>query len=200
MFGGKLLVTQTSPNLAQIEKLLALLHGRGPADNGNVIPKGTGAIGAPPPPKPSGAKDDGLLSSFLSAPRERAKIESSMSHIRQLLMATIMFTNDNKGALPERFPEDLKPYLNGEDADIIANPRAPGKEVGYIYVRPAANLTQLPHPDQTIVIYEATDAWGDGICVGFADGHVEVVKDRNDFLKRLNMTPREQGGENPGKP
>jgi beta-lactamase regulating signal transducer with metallopeptidase domain len=200
MFGGKLLVTQTAPNLAQIEKLLVLLRGRGP-DKGNVTPKGTGAIEAPPA-GPGGTKDEGFVTLFLSGPRAKAKFETSASHIRQLLMATIMYANDNKNALPEGFPDDLKPYLGGKEAELLANPRAPGKEVGYVYVRPAASLSQLPHPSETVIMYEATDAWGDGLCVGFADGHVEVVKDRDQFLKRMGMTPADgkDAGKGPSKP
>jgi prepilin-type processing-associated H-X9-DG protein len=38
----------------------------------------------------------------------------------------------------------------------------------------------------SVVIYEHYEQWGDGINVGFGDGHVEFMKDEAEFLKRLN--------------
>ena len=36
-----------------------------------------------------------------------------------------------------------------------------------------------------IIVYEAYDVWSTGINVGFADGHIEFMKEESDFRKRL---------------
>ena len=56
--------------------------------------------------------------------------------------------------------------------------------------RPADRLGDIARPAETIMVYENLADWGDGIAVGYADGHVDFARDRSDFVKRLNLTPR----------
>jgi prepilin-type processing-associated H-X9-DG protein len=131
-----------------------------------------------------------LVASITKA-RERAKRTQSMSNMRQILMANMMYANENKGALPAKVPDDVSKYLfagPGGDAQkmIFTNP-ANGRFPGYVYLKPADTLQAVKNPSTTVMLYEAYDAWPQGgIGVGFADGHVETVADEASFKKMLN--------------
>jgi hypothetical protein len=126
----------------------------------------------------------------LFAAREQAQRLQSMSNVRQLLIGVIMYSNENKGRLPENFPGDLAPYLGGEPnmAAVVRNPAQPGRSPAYVYVRPAgaAKITDVKNAAGTVLVYEAYGAWpAKGIVVGFVDGHAELVADEAQFKKLL---------------
>ena len=125
---------------------------------------------------------------LLSQTRERAQRVASLSNIKQIMMACLMYAADHKG----QWPEDLESLAAAKllPASVLVNPlRGPGKP-GYIYVRPA------PSSDKTdpraALVYEAHTTWGEGICVGYADGHAEFVTDQarlKEALSRAQTKP-----------
>lgn len=103
----------------------------------------------------------------LSMARERAKRVQSMSNIRQLLLAAVMYAEANKG----QWPDDLQSLAKSGQIppQVLTNPRQPGRD--YLYIKPAAPFSKT-NPD-VILLHESPDDANDGINVGFADGHVE---------------------------
>jgi prepilin-type processing-associated H-X9-DG protein len=108
--------------------------------------------------------------------RASAKQVMSASNMRQLLMGAIIYADDHKGAFPDKL-EDLTTVLPGPAMPrLLVNPSQPKRKVGYVYVKPE-NGAMADQPTERLVLYEAFDAWPGGINVGFADGHVEMVRD-----------------------
>lgn len=119
-----------------------------------------------------------MAPSLLQA-RERAKRMASVNNMKQIVMACFMYAAEHKGLWPENLSL-VGEYLKNKE--VLSNPLRPGNPSGYVYVRPAAPEKLAP---QTIVLYEAHDAWGEGVGVGFADGHIEWIKDKSRFEKQL---------------
>lgn len=113
--------------------------------------------------------------------RAKAAFLRSVNNMKQILIGIQMYAGDHDGKLPQTLREDLKPYLAGQVDALFTNPRAPQMngtvkmKDDYVYVRPAEKLSDLKDTTTTILLYEAVDAPldGDGVAVGYADGHVE---------------------------
>ena len=137
----------------------------------------------------------------LTLSKEQALRVRTMSNMRQILVACIMYHNDNS-----KWPDDLKSltkYLNGGGGGapvgapgpggagpggknaVLINPRRPDAEPGFIYCKPAEPILQ---PAETVVMYESHKDFADGVNVGFADGHVEFVNDKQRFDELLART------------
>jgi prepilin-type processing-associated H-X9-DG protein len=125
--------------------------------------------------------------------REVAMRVRSASNIRQILQACLLFSNDNKG----KYPDDMK-ALQGAMAkfmnpnavkQVLTNPRHPEIQPAYVYIKPAKGNAA---PAETVVIYESHKDFGDGINVGFADGHVEYVGQKQQFEQMLARTAQDQ--------
>src|SRR5438270_5122863 len=114
---------------------------------------------------------------------------ASANHLRHLALAAIQYSEDHKGQLPAKFPDDLKPYLEGGFDALQSNPRHPDRRPGYVYVRPAETIARIPDAPRAVLFYEAHDPndWAEGINVAYADGHVELVKDRQAFEQSLKQ-------------
>jgi prepilin-type processing-associated H-X9-DG protein len=118
----------------------------------------------------------GTLVKAMFKARASAMRVASMSNMQQLLMATIMYSNDHAGAWPEKL-EDLKQYLGGNAQTfkmITTNPARPNQSPAYVYVKPAAKVADVKDPGSKPVMYEAGDDQ-DQVSVGYADGHVEML-------------------------
>ena len=92
--------------------------------------------------------------------------------MRQLLLACLLWANDHKG----EWPDDLAAAAKAagiNTPDLLKNPGKPG--TGYTYVKPPPTQKD-PGTSTTVAIYE-TEPSPDGRNVGFADGHVEFLKE-----------------------
>ncbi|MGC3959416.1 MAG: hypothetical protein QM813_16165 [Verrucomicrobiota bacterium] len=91
-----------------------------------------------------------------------------MNTIRQTLLAAMMYSETNRGEWPVRL-SDLKSQLEPTiTADVL---------VALEYCRPKPALfTTAGAAANTPVLFEANPVDADGECVGFADGHVEFVR------------------------
>lgn len=106
-----------------------------------------------------------------------ARMESMMN-IKKLMFACLSYSSNYK-----QLPESLDVLRQqGIDAKLFVNPQRPDVTDGYVYVRPGDDSA----PQTAVMIYEAYEDWGEGINVGFADGHVEFMTDEAEFLRRLN--------------
>jgi len=112
--------------------------------------------------------------------RQRALQVASMSNMRQILMACLMYANDHKVQWPPTL-EATKDYLHMQ-ARLLTNPARPKAKPGYIYMKPA-DAKKLP--GELLVLYEAFDQWPGQVNTGFADGHVEGIRDQQRFEQLL---------------
>ena len=115
----------------------------------------------------------------------QAKRTQSATNIRQIGMSVMLYTQENQGKLPDTVPGDIEKFLGPGSDRIFVNPQHPERKPAYVYVKPAAKIAEVRNPSERVILYEAHDAWGDGINVGFADGHVEFVKDQKQFEQML---------------
>lgn len=101
----------------------------------------------------------------------------SMVNIKKLLLAGFKYGDKNG-----QWPATLEGFAGEVNPEVLVNPASP--ERGYVYIRPQG---QYPNAE-SVVIYEHYEQWGEGINVGFGDGHVEFMKDEAEFLKRLGSS------------
>ena len=124
---------------------------------------------------------EGYAAERTDGPRERsAALEQrvqSLSNMKKILLSCIMYAQEHQDQWPDNL-QQLNVY--GVTAADLTNPRYAGAEPGYVYAKPGKPLS----PSQ-VVLYEKYDSWADGINVGFADGHVELIKDESTFKSRL---------------
>ncbi len=128
---------------------------------------------------------EGYTHKLADGPSERAaklaqRVQSA-KNMKKILLNCIMYAQEHEDQWPDSL-QDLNVY--GLAADDLMNPRYPGQEIGYVYVKPGSPLS----PSQ-VVLYEKYDSWADGINVGFVDGHVEFVTEESVFKSRLEESP-----------
>jgi len=81
----------------------------------------------------------------------------------------------------KRWPESLTELSGyGVGEETFVNPRQPDRRLGYVYLKPPVNP-----PKDRIVLYEASDTWGEGINVGYADFRVRFIRDQSEFQEQL---------------
>lgn len=103
----------------------------------------------------------------------------SMKNVKRMVMACWQYSQQHDG----QWPDNLKDLIGqGLSADIFVNPTQPDNPDSYIYIKPA----DMSSPAQTVVIYEMYDRWNIGINVGFLDGHVEFIRDEQQFKDLLS--------------
>ena len=118
----------------------------------------------------------------------------SASNIRQLLQGCLLYANDNKGKYPPNLQELEKAMVAympepAQVKQILTNPSRPEQKPAYVYIAPAKGHGA---PADMVVIYEAHKEFGDGINVGFADGHVEFVAQKQRFDQMLAKTAQQE--------
>lgn len=118
----------------------------------------------------------------LNRAAELSRRVKSAGAATRIVTACIRFEKEHGGQWPESL-EQLAPY--GIDAQALVNPRQPDSVDGWVYVRPRVPLNKLP--PHAVLVHEAFSSWGDGVNVGFADGHVEFVKDQSKFNQLLRQ-------------
>jgi len=142
----------------------------------------------------SGDIDDILfvhLAGPIAEARRLAKRAVSMSRIHNILNCCMMHKSDNK----DQWPKDLRSiedYLGSRE--MLKNPDDPSRSIGYGYIRPPRQ-SRIEDPSRRLVVYELREDWTRGVAVGFADGHVEAIKDRDKFRKLLDEARRNAAKE-----
>jgi prepilin-type processing-associated H-X9-DG protein len=123
--------------------------------------------------------------------REQAKIAASMSNLKQIGLALIMYTKDHEGEWPADL-EQVKSYLGG--SRILESPRKPKGFEGPSYVYVSGQPKTID--PRGIVVYENPAFCTDRTNVLFADGHVEAMKPEA-FRRELKATYERLGKEMP---
>jgi hypothetical protein len=111
--------------------------------------------------------------------REQAQRMRSLSNLKQLVLAGIMYANEHKN----EFPPDLQTLIKSSDLtpEMLRNPRSAPGEIGYIYLRPVHGSASGA---EQVVAYESWAQPPSSIAVGFADGHAQIM-DYVSFEKAL---------------
>ena len=129
------------------------------------------------------------LASALAVPLHQARLQAmqvqSMSNLRQLLLACHMYAADHQGQWPDELAAVTQKYLGGVEKarQIMTNPARPQADPGYTYLKPAD--PRGGDMATKAVMYETHTDFGRGVAVGFADGHVEFVNNRQRFDRLL---------------
>jgi prepilin-type processing-associated H-X9-DG protein len=128
-----------------------------------------------------------LLGPPLRAARARAIRVNRLRRIGHILATAHAYANQHKG----NFPPNLEALVGAKMIPasylrfpLPATATQPAREVGLVYIQPPP-LSQISRPSETVVLYEAYDVWGDGINVGFADGHAMFIRGEAWFKKLL---------------
>lgn len=121
----------------------------------------------------------GILLPALGAAQNKAQQIVSQSQIRELTQGAVVFAGKDE-AFPtqEQWPDALF-GLGVINADTMISPAEDGDGVSYIYVP-----GPFSQDANQILVYEDPKHFHDGVLVGFADGHVELV-DHDIFEKML---------------
>lgn len=134
-------------------------------------------------------KEDRLqeLAMALSGPlleaRQQARQVQSMTNIKNLLLACHMHAADHEGRWPDELAALEKYIGGGEPAEqVMTNPARPDVKPAYVYLKPANPSARTA---DTAVVYESHTDFGRGVAVGFVDGHVEFINDRQRFDQLL---------------
>ncbi len=111
----------------------------------------------------------------------RAKVTAararSMSNLKQLAVACIMYKSDSKGAWPGS-TDDLKAYINGDG--VFVSPSDPQHRAYVLEPWTAEEIKSLDKmASETPIIYEAGDDRGGGFSVAYLDGHVDFMMKRS---------------------
>jgi beta-lactamase regulating signal transducer with metallopeptidase domain len=117
-----------------------------------------------------------LVQGFLIARRGAAQSAQTMNQVQQLLIGVITYSANHDGKLPDKL-EDLKDMMGGDDAfkKLMTDPKT-GAIPAFIYVKPAEKMSQI-NTSNTKIIFEMKEGRkADSGIIGFADGHVEIVR------------------------
>jgi prepilin-type processing-associated H-X9-DG protein len=147
-----------------------------------------------------------MLLPALARAKQKAASVQCMNNVKQLNLGLMMYASDNKDVFPagSAWCDALKPYLGGSTSVFVCPQGAPNQRCHYaVNARLAGHSTkEIQAPGQTVLVFEIDGGWNvsgglellpaklrhsGASVVGFADGHVEVV--RSPRLKQLNWEP-----------
>lgn len=135
----------------------------------------------------------GFIMPRLSGARQQARRAASMSNLRQLGLAVIMYADDHDGRLPATL-EEARTYYG--DDQVLQSPRRPERFDGPSYIYVPGHSMETDRPSQEVVIYENPALCDDRIPVLFLDGHVEAMA-MGAFREKLKATCERLGREMP---
>ena len=150
---------------------------RGPGTEISIGAVAGGAVGA------------AITMPALSRARGQATNAVSMSNLKQIALALMMYADDHDG----RFPDDLqaaRSYFGS--SKVLESPRKPKGFEGESYIYINGQSLQIDSPATQILVYENPEFCDDKISAAFMDGHVESMS-RNRFLKAIEQTYKRLG-------
>jgi prepilin-type processing-associated H-X9-DG protein len=152
--------------LARINKPPAALKGQGLAIAGLV----TGVIGA--------LFGTAILAALLlpAVAQARAKAHEAvcLNNIKQITLASHRYAAENNDTLPQSL-DQLKSYLGNKE--LICHAAEGQTGPCYEIVAPGRKLVEIADPAKTIFVRETQSRHHGRRAVGYADGHVEMVRD-----------------------
>jgi len=113
----------------------------------------------------------GILLPALGQARQRAQELVSQTYVRSQLQAAVSYANENGDMFPpvNQWP-DAVIDLGLIDSTMLVSPVEDGDGISYIYLGGEFTFDALQ-----IVIYEDPKHYEEGVIVGFADAHVEMI-------------------------
>ncbi len=156
-------------------------HYRGPGIEPSMGAVAGGALGA------------GILMPSLARARHQARSAVSMSNLRQLGLAVIMYANEHDGTFPDSL-EQAKVYYG--TPKVLESPLKPKGFDGPCYICVNGHSMKAKSPARQIVIYENPKYCADTINAVFLDGHVERMQ-RGRFRETLEATYKQLGKDMP---
>jgi len=140
-----------------------------------------------------GAMGAGILMPALARARQQARYTVSMTNLKHMGLAVVMYADDHDGKLPDSF-EQAKEYY--KDTKILKSPLKPKGFAGPSYIYVSGHSMKADSPYRQIVAYENPEYCQDDITTLFLDGHVERMK-KESFLETLEATYKQLGREMP---
>ena len=127
-----------------------------------------------------GSPDGGEV---FAAAHRKAQAVSSLSNVKQIGTAAMMYAQDYDEVLPapaSKYKDILMPYIKSEQ--IFHAPAAPATEtVSYSFNKhlEGVQMAAISHPAETIMLYEGKDMkpeyrYEGKTVIGFADGHAKL--------------------------
>jgi len=140
-----------------------------------------------------GAVGAGILMPALARARQQARQVVSMTNLKQLGLAVIMYADDHDGKLPDSFEQAKKYY---SDSKVLESPLKPRDFAGPSYIYVSGHSMKSEYAARQIVAYENPEYCQDTINTLFLDGHVERMQNDR-FLETLDATYKQLGKEMP---
>jgi hypothetical protein len=135
----------------------------------------------------------GVMMPALSKARNQARGAVSMSNLRQLSIAAIIYADENNGSFPENF-EQINKYIGS--SKVLESPLKPKNFTGPCYIYVQGHSKKTVDPARSIIIYENPEYCKDIINAAFIDGHIEKMH-KHQFLRTLKETYQRLGKEMP---
>jgi prepilin-type processing-associated H-X9-DG protein len=182
--------------LVRINKSHGQLDGKGIALAGTIVSAVFLLIGPLPV---------AMLLPALSRAKQKAQGIRCMNNIKQLSLGVTMYASDNKNLFPvgTSWCDSLAPYVK-DQATFLCPEGKPGLRCHYAFNGKLVGHTmkEIESPAMTVLIFETDGGWNvnggselllakprhrNAYVVGFADGHVEMV--RANRLEKLRWEP-----------
>ena len=113
----------------------------------------------------------GMLLPAITLVRETARKKNSGNNIRQLVLGSIVWSNDNDLEWPLNL-EIMIAYLAADfSPKILRSPGDPTRINAYLYIRPVSNASAM----QPCIVEDPACWKGKGCTVGFCDGHIAWI-------------------------
>jgi prepilin-type processing-associated H-X9-DG protein len=129
----------------------------------------------------------GVAMPAIARARDQARRVASMSNLKQIGLACIMYADDNNGSFPADL-QGLQKYLGSPE--VLESPRKPKDFTGpsYIYVPGQTRDTDM----HNVLVYENPEFSKDRVNALFPDGHVEAMQP-DQFRQELEATYKRLG-------
>lgn len=129
----------------------------------------------------------GVAMPAIARARDQARRVASMSNLKQIGLACIMYADDNNGSFPADL-QGLQKYLGSPK--VLESPRKPKDFTGpsYIYVPGQTRDTDM----HNVLVYENPEFSKDRVNALFPDGHVEAMQP-DQFRQELEATYKRLG-------
>ena len=113
----------------------------------------------------------GMMLPAINLVREGARKANSGNNIRQLVLGSCVWCNDNDQQWPPDL-EKMRSDMGGDIPDkIMHSPGDPTRTNPYLYIRPASNGSSI----QPAIVEDPACWKGKGCNVGFCDGHIAWI-------------------------
>jgi hypothetical protein len=119
-----------------------------------------------------GSKNELVQNVQDAAVLRKQRTSERVTEMKKFLIAMLMYSDDHANQWPDTLAQ-ASPYLGDSvKKELLENADA------YLYKRPETNLVVSAAP-KTAVLFEKIPISSDGRLLGFADGHVEFVRNTN---------------------